>query len=58
VGVGEEGGEAGNGDVFGEEVADAAFAVGVCVPNVGFRCELWFVLERDRRERQRGVPWK
>jgi hypothetical protein len=44
--VWEEGGEAGDGDVFGEEVSDAAFGVGVGVPDVGFGFELGFVLER------------
>ena len=47
MGVWEEGGEAWNGDVFGEKVADAAFGVGVRVPDVGFGFELWFVLERE-----------
>jgi hypothetical protein len=47
VGVREEGGEARDGDVFGEEVANAAFGIGVRVPDVGFGFELKFVLERE-----------
>jgi hypothetical protein len=45
--VWEEGGEARDGDIFGEEVADAAFGVGVRVPDIGFGFELRFVLERE-----------
>lgn len=54
--VWEEGREAGNGNVFGEEVADASFGVGVRVPNVGFGFELRFVLEGELNgEGKRGT---